>query len=309
MNSALSRFWEENTLERNALRWRDSDLAICTDLLWEELDGAERTKAVAAFLDDDEAADDGRLADTDEFASITRSLVIDGIVACHGKGLDAKLKTRGCKLLERGLRNFFGVQWVKAVRPSGFWSQSGGSLPDGNGYGIGTIRYWLSTLRALHRVGASPPGSESWVWNSALALHVHPLTPSRGGFASYGDLDSYDNFSKEPGSLPLFQHNVGSLALQSSLLSDYGAARRAELLRRRLFEDYLRAKDGASLANLEAVPSSWPMLLMPAHSTPSLRRPPTENMSIYSRLVEVSIVADSVTGTSPPPEIMTCSST
>jgi hypothetical protein len=218
---AMLDYWQSNTLERNQLRWADSNLPICTDLMWNELSPAERNTIVAAYLEDDEIANLDRLADTDEFASITRSWVIDGLIACEASGLNADLSQRGCALLEKGLRSFYGVQLVKARRDHGFFAQSGGHLPDGQGYAMGTTKYWMHTLHALNNVSDDVKTYAAWVYHNLLSHHIYPLTPMRRGYATFGDLDSYDNFSVEPNSHPLVG-NGGLLSMQMGVLESAG---------------------------------------------------------------------------------------
>lgn len=227
MINTMLAYWRDNELQANILRWADSNLAICTDLMWDELTGSERNEIVAAYLEDDEAADNSRIVDTDEYASIARTWVIDGLVACDAPGLDSDLSSRACALLEKGLRSFYGVQLVKARRDNGFFAQSGGGLPDGTGYATGSSVYWLHTLHALSNVGGQVDGYAPWVWNNLQSIHIHALTPHQQGFATFGDLDAYDNFGIEPNSLPI-QYGGGSmLAMQMGFLDRAGFSEQA----------------------------------------------------------------------------------
>ncbi len=220
-------YWESTELDGNQLRWADSNLPICADLMWNELSREEHNSIVAAFLEDDEAVTLERFADTDEYASITRNWVVDGLVACDADGLDSELSARGCTLLEKGLRSFYGVQLVKARRNQGFFAQSGGALPDGLGYGWGTSKYWMHTLHALNNTGGGVTAYGSWVWHNFLSLEVHALTPMRRGYSTFGDLDAYDNFSLEPNSHPLFFYLGGLVAMQMGLMEQAGMTEQA----------------------------------------------------------------------------------
>ncbi|MBL4633439.1 MAG: hypothetical protein JKY56_06190 [Kofleriaceae bacterium] len=215
-------YWSSSSLGGNQLRWADSSLAICVDLMWDEMSQSERNTAVDAFLEDDEEVSQDRYADTDEYASIARSWVVDGLVACQASGIDASLSERGCAVLEKGLRSFFGVQLVKARRDQGFFAQSGGNLPDGIGYGWGTSKYWMHTLQALNNVGAGVGEYTTWVWNNFKSLALYSLTPTGRGYATFGDLDAYDNFDIEPNSHPLFYYEAGLVAMQMGLLAQAG---------------------------------------------------------------------------------------
>lgn len=224
---SMRKYWQANTLENNQLRWADANLGLCADLMWNELNDKQRNAIVAAFLDDDEAASIERKVDTDEFASIARTWIVDGLVGCGAEGVSPALSTRACKLLERGKRAFYGVQLVKARRDQGFFAQSGGNLPDGIGYAFGTSTYWLKTLIALGNAGGDVDTYAPWVWHNLQAMQIQALTPKRKGFATFGDLDSYDNFGVEPNSHPVLAYNGGLVAMHMGLLARAGKAQEA----------------------------------------------------------------------------------
>lgn len=227
MISTMLSYWQDNDLQANALRWADSNLAICTDLMWAELSGSERNEIVSAYLEDDEAADNSRIVDTDEYASIARTWIIDGLIACDAPGIDSDLSSRACALLEKGMRSFYGVQLVKARRDQGYFAQSGGGLPDGTGYATGSSIYWMHTLHALSNVGGQVDAYAPWVWHNFLSVQIHALTPGQGGFATFGDLDAYDNFSVEPNSLPIAYGGGSMLAMQMGFLERTGMTEQA----------------------------------------------------------------------------------
>ena len=267
---SMRAFWQSNELKNNQLRWADSNLAICAGLMWDELSDKQRAAIVAAYLEDDEAANIERKVDTDEFASIARTWIIDGLVGCNAPGLSAPLSARACALLDRGKRAFYGVQLVKARRNHGFFAQSGGNLPDGNGYGLGTSSYWLQTLYALGNVGGEVDAYVPWVWHNLQAMQIQALTPKRRGLASFGDLDSYDNFSVEPNSLPIPPYNGGLVAMHMGLLERAGQLEQASHARWHLDNLYpdddfggtwamlLFAHDGLKArGNQDGVPTSF----------------------------------------------------
>ena len=267
---SMRKYWQENTLENNQLRWADANLGLCADLMWNELSDKERNAVVAAFLDDDEAASIARKVDTDEFASITRTWIVDGLVGCNAKGVSPALSKRACALLERGKRAFYGVQLVKARRNEGFFAQSGGNLPDGIGYAFGTSSYWLKTLIALGNVGGEADAYAPWVWHNLQAMQIQSLTPRRLGYATFGDLDSYDNFGVEPNSHPILPYNGGLVAMHMGLLARAGKvdqARHARWHLDNLFPDddfggswamLLYSHDGlAPLEDRDGMPTSF----------------------------------------------------
>ncbi len=263
---SMRAYWDGNKLEKNQLRWADANLGLCADLMWQELSNAQRSAIVKAFLDDDEGADLSRNVDTDEFASITRTWIVDGLVGCNAQGVDAALSERACTLLDRGLRAFYGVQLVKARRSRGFFAQSGGNLPDGIGYAFGTATYWLKTLIALGNVGGDTKEYAPWVWNNLQAMQIQSLTPKKRGFATFGDLDSYDNFGVEPNSHPVLNYNGGLIAMHMGLLEKAGRLEQAQHARWHL--DSLFPKDDFG--------GTWAMLLF-AHDGLS-QRPDTAGL-------------------------------
>ncbi len=220
-------YWNSHDLRNNQLRWADSNLAICADLMWPALSCTQKNTIVAAYLEDDEKASIERMVDTDEYASITRTWVVDGLVGCGAQGVSEPLSARACALLDRGMRAFYGVQLVKARRNSGFFAQAGGNLPDGIGYGLGSSGYWLQTLHALGNVGGQVDVYAPWVWHNLQAMQIQALTPRRLGLATFGDLDSYDNFGVEPNSHPLLAYGGGLIAMHMGLLERAGESQKA----------------------------------------------------------------------------------
>lgn len=206
----------------NEYRWLEAQLGICVDLLWNELGESERNEAVAAFLDDDEhnAFDvETRLEDTDEYAAIARTLVLDGLVACGSSGIDSSLSDRACAVLHEGLTRFYGVEMVKTRRDDRFFALSGGHMPDGIDYGQASVKYTLQTLWALSNVGVPASEIVPWVRNTFLSLFAYSFSPAQGGFATYGDVESYeDNFDLEPNSFPVVPYHSDFLALQAGLM-------------------------------------------------------------------------------------------
>ncbi len=244
-------YWQDNELEHNILRWADSNLPICTDLMWDELSRGQRNEIVGAFLEDNEAALNNRIDDTDEYASIVRSWVIDGLVACQSSGVDSDLSDRACVLLDKGLREFYGVQLVKARRNSGFFAQSGGGLPDGIDYAHGTTKYWMQTLHALTNVGAKLDAYSVWIWHNMCSTQIYSITPKRRGYATFGDLDAYDNFDLEPNSLPMQNHIGGLVAFEMGLMFEAGLGEQAGHAKWQLENNFPEEDYG----------SSWAMLL------------------------------------------------
>ena len=215
----------------NEYRWMNAQLGVCLDLMWNELSESERNDAVAGFLDDDEynAFDvDERLADTDECAATARTLVLDGLVACGATDIDASLSDRACEILQEGLVRFYGVEMVKFRRDDSFFAMSGGHLPDGIDYGQGTVKYTLQTLWALSNAGVPASDIAPWVRNTFLSLFAYPFTPAQGGFATYGDIESYENnFDVEPNSYQVEPYNADFLALQAGLMRAGGMTEEA----------------------------------------------------------------------------------
>lgn len=257
----------------NDYRWLDAKLGVCLDLLWNELSGSQREAAIEAFLDDDEynAFEEAiRLDDTDEYASAPRTMIIDGLVACDAVGIDASLSQRACAILDDGLRRFYGVEVVKAKRDRGFFAMSGGHLPDGIDYGQGTIKYTLQTMWALSNAGVSQAELAPWVRNTFLALFAYPFTPAKRGFATYGDIEDYeDNFSVEPNSFQVVPYHGDFLALQAGLLREAGMTNEAgwalHALRSNIEPDDFDNRDNMLLFDSDEVPSRDYMADLPTH--------------------------------------------
>jgi len=228
-------FWQDHDLTGNEYRWENSQLAVCTDLLWDTLDTPAREEAVGAFLTDDEnRVSEGipRLGDTDEFASTARNWILDGLTACGATGISTSLADRGCLVLDAGLRLWFGIQVVKARRDHGFWAQSGGFLPDGSDYGQGTSRYWLHTFLALSNNGISTVPEAPFASKHLLSMAVQLLTPSRLGYATAGDVEDFSyNFGTEDNSFQKEEADAGLLTLFAAVLEDAEDSRKASWAR------------------------------------------------------------------------------
>ena len=223
---ALIAYWEDNTLTGNQYRWAEAALAVCLDLLWNELEIEQRNRAVEAMLEEDEHHvfdDPPRWDDTDDFASVTRTQVIDGLAACGAVELDPSLADRACAVLDTGLRSFYGFQLVKARRDTGFWAQSGGYMPDGSDYGQGTSSYWLQAFWALNNAGDAAAGYAPWILHNLLSMFIHPLTPTRLGYYTQGDVEDFSyNFDLEPSSFQLEDTDASLIALHQGLLASAG---------------------------------------------------------------------------------------
>ncbi|MBT4539751.1 hypothetical protein HOC32_05675 [Candidatus Woesearchaeota archaeon] len=214
----------------NAYRWADAQLGKCLDLLWNEVSQSKREEAITVMITAAEEEFDPREQDTDEYASIARSLVIDGLVACNAEGISQSVSDQACEVLDEGLRMFYGVQLVKAKRDVGKFAQSGGNLPDGTFYGAGTRDYWFETLWALHNSGQDVSEYMPWLNNQLLSFNVYSMTPSKIGLAPFGDIENFDAaFDNEPNSYPIYYKFWDSLGLQMLLLEENGFTNEAEI--------------------------------------------------------------------------------
>lgn len=222
----LMEYWESEQLDGNSYRWANATLGACLDLVWNELSGATRERAVRAMLEDDEhnAFDDPpRWEDTDEFASVTRTQLVHGLVMCDAAGIPSDLADRGCAVLEEGLRHWYGVQKVKARRDRGFWAQSGGYLPDGSDYGHGTSSYWLVSFWVTHNVSDHIAEYAPWVEHNLFSQVIYALTPTRRGYYTQGDVEDFTyNYDLEPSSFQLEDGNASLMSVQAGLLEAAG---------------------------------------------------------------------------------------
>lgn len=238
LHARAQRAWSSTTLTGNDYRWANAMLGVCTDLLWNELTPSERAAAVGAMLQDDEQnafRAPPLFADTDESDGATRTLVLDGLVACNAPGLDAALSDRACKVLEAGVRRTYGLALVEARRDEGMYALSGGSLADGSDYGPKTSRYWAQLLRALQVNGASASEYAPFVSNLVRSQFVHALTPARRGFVSWGDVTSAsNNLAVEPFSFAIEPERQDALHFFAGILEAAGDTSGALRARRAL---------------------------------------------------------------------------
>lgn len=238
LHARAQRAWTSTTLTGNDYRWANAMLGVCTDLLWNELTTSERAAAVTAMLQDDEQnafRAPPLFSDTDESDGATRSLVLDGLLACRAPGLDAALSERACKVLEAGLRRAYGLSLVEARRDRGAYALGGGSLADGSDYGPKTSRYWAQLLRALQVNGASASEYSPFVSNLVRSQFVHALTPLRRGFVNWGDVTSAsNNLDVEPFSFAIEPERQDALHLFAGVLEAAGDTSGALRARRAL---------------------------------------------------------------------------
>ena len=212
-------------LVSNQYRWADAVLGICLDLLWNDLDASQRNQAMTLMLDTGENPINlsPRHHDTDEMASSTRSQIIDGLVGCGSNDLPTDLQSRACTLLDEGLRKWFGIQMVKARRDRGLFAQSGGYLPDGTRYGMGTGGYWWQTFWALLNAGVPAGENMRFVANNLLQFRIHPLTPTGLGFVTISDIEDLENnLAIEPFSFGVEAIHAAPLAIQMGILEASG---------------------------------------------------------------------------------------
>lgn len=238
LHGELVTYFEANAeFGGNEYRWADAALGICTDLLWNELDETTRNRSIAALLPADEFAafspdTDNRIDDTDEYQSTTRSLIINGLLACKAPGVPEPISARACKTLDYGMRQWFGVQAVQMKRDRGFFAMSGGHLPDGAEYQPGSSIYWMQTMWALHNAGHGAENYWPWITHNFAANYAHALTPKGKGVAAWGDIGKYaDNWKNEPNSCSLNQNHIDLAALQMGLLRAAGRTKEAGWVR------------------------------------------------------------------------------
>jgi hypothetical protein len=218
-------YYEGGTIEGNEYRWADAVCGITLDLLWDQLDQSTRNRAATAMLSSDELAEtaETRLEDSDQLFADTRSMVIDGLVTCGATGIDTALATRGCDVLDAGLRRFYGIESVMMRRDRLLFAQSGGHMPDSTDYGQGTAKYWLQTLDALASVGVLASDHAGYVRNNFLATSFYSVTPRRNGLVPYGDVQEFSsNATIEANSVPISGLDADLAALQMGILDRAG---------------------------------------------------------------------------------------
>ena len=238
LHARVLQHWRSLTMTGNDYRWANAMLAVCTDILWNELTPTERANSVTAMLQDDEHnafTAPPLLEDTDEADGTTRTLVLDGLLGCRAPGLDAALSTRACAVLDAGLRRAYGQMFVMARRDRGTFALSGGHLADGSDYGPKTARYWGQMLRALQVNGAESADYLPFVSNLVRSHFVHGVTPARKGFINWGDSTSAsNNLAVEPFSFLIEPERQDSLQWFVGILEAGGDAAGGLMARRAL---------------------------------------------------------------------------
>jgi len=254
--------WEDNELTANEYRWAEAGLGTCLDLLWNELSTGQRERGIRAMLADDEAelAKSTRIEDTDEYISQIRTWLINGLVACDAPGIDSGLSSRACAVLDAAKRRWFGIQEVMTRRDKGLWSQSGAAFSDGSFYGPGTSRYWMQIIWALHNAGVPAHGYAPFVRNNLLSFVIHPLTPRRRGYSTWGDMEDFvGNFDQEPSTFRVGAY-APLLAFHIGILSAAGLTEEAGWARHLLLEQNEPRRD----------PEGLPLLLFETSSVDSV---------------------------------------
>ncbi|MEM9490494.1 MAG: hypothetical protein AAGC55_15205, partial [Myxococcota bacterium] len=127
------KYIERTELATDAYASEGAALAMCLDVLGNDVDAPTRARAVTAYLKDDARnLDSGsQLAATATYAATTETLLMNSILACGADDLPAQLREQGCRNLDAAQRRWFGVQLVQARRAQGMYAHSGGYLPEG----------------------------------------------------------------------------------------------------------------------------------------------------------------------------------
>lgn len=241
-------FWQHpGNLDSNGYRWGNNQMGYCLDMLWDELTLTQRNEAAATIIAAFEQ-DEGRLTrpeDTDEWASVTRALFVIGLTLCEESGVDSQHATRGCELLDIGMRRWYGTQLVKARRDKGTFALSGGYLSDGIRYGQGTFSYWLESFWNLSNAGLDQSEYAPFVKNNLYSMKIHATTPMARGYASSRDVQDFSfSFSgqagSEPNSFPAFQRTdfAQKLVFQAGILKQMSDSQSAELALWHVREQY-----------------------------------------------------------------------
>ncbi len=254
LQKTLHDFWlSPGKLNGNNYRWADNQLGYCLDMLWDELSLTQRNEAAAAMLSAfyEEKGRLNRPEDTDEWASVTRALIVIGLTLCHSAGIDGQYSEKACQMLDLGMRRWYGTQLVKARRNQGSFALSGGYLSDGIRYGQGTFAYWMETFWNLTNAGIDFSDYGPFIENNLYAMKIHATTPQGRGYATLRDVESFEfSFSgkpfSEPNSFPAFRRSdfARKILFQAGLLKRLGETAAAGIARWHVNTYYLDAISG-----------------------------------------------------------------
>lgn len=261
---------EKTQLVGGAYLDEGSHIALCLDLLGDEVDTPTRARAVAAYLDDDErnlesAAD---LGDPRTFTAMADTLLLNSLLACGASDLPETLRDKGCAHLDIAKRRWFGVQLVRARRQRGAHAQSGGYLPAGLVRGQIGAALWVRSLLALGNAGAGLAEYRGFLRN-LLAVHwSYSLVPGGRGHAAVGQVGGFARMPRDaalgdeitwvgaPNTAPFDGPQIVSLALlagalQRSNMDDEASWARWLMLRSRdRSADFRSGFTDGNLANL-----------------------------------------------------------
>lgn len=232
----LTELWQTpGKLAGNGYRYADSQLGYCLDMLWDTLSVGQRNEAASTMISVFYEAPD-RLSfpeDTDEWASVTRALIVIGLTLCNATDIEEQYSQQACQMLDTGLRRWYGTQLVKARRDQGSFALSGGYLSDGIRYGQGTFAYWMETFWNLANAGIDLSEYGPFIENNLYSMKIHATTPMGRGYATLRSVERFDfSFSGKPGSEP----------------NSFPAFRRPDFARKILFQAGLLARMGKSQA-------------------------------------------------------------
>ena len=271
LGSAVEHF-EKTELRGESYASEGAQLALCVDLLGNDVDTPTRARAVAAYVDDDarNLEPGERLDNSGGYTAATHALLINSLLACGATDLPGELQQKACAHLDIAKRRWFGVQLVAARRLHGRYSQSGGFLPEGTPRGHVSAGLWAQSFLSLSNAGVAIGEYRIFLRNLLAAEWLHSFTPGRHGFATIGNatgfarqFDSNDGkgardrnnrmLEGEANSMPFEADQIASLALLAGALERAGMmdeAGWARWLIEWLVDRYAPPYDASNTANL-----------------------------------------------------------
>lgn len=213
--------YQSTILTGNQYRWEGSDLAVVTDLLWDELSVAEREEILSAMLTADEYASNRfpDFSDTDQQVSFAWIQISHALLFLDDTEIDAGLRSRAEAVFDHAVRRWYGLQQPKMRRANKIYGVAGGEMDDGVDYAQGTQRYWLETIRFLDNNGMSQADYSEWIWNHFQTHSIYGLVPDKSGLTTWGDVEN--NGLLANGTQELHKQNWSSSSLHICLLRDF----------------------------------------------------------------------------------------
>lgn len=213
--------YEGALLTGNQYRWQGADLAMVTDLMWDELTLVQKQRILDAMLEEDEHVDNmfPRFEDTDQQVAFAWIQISHALLFMNDPDLEPTSVARMGAVFEHAIRRWYGTFHPKMRRADKIFGIAGGEMDDGTDYARGTQGYFLETMLFLDNNGMSQADYSEWVWNHFQTHSIYGLLPDRSGAVTWGDVESGDILPN--GGQAINKENWSYEALHICLLREY----------------------------------------------------------------------------------------